>query len=316
MKNRFLLLGAMALVGVLGVGLASCGGSNNDTIKLYSREAGSGTRECFFEGIGYGDVKKDDKWNEGVVVSSASSNGAIMTSVGDDESGLGYCSLDSIDTVKSIKGLTFEGVAASEETVVDGTYKLQRNFNFVSADSSLLDSQHALAKDAFVAFMTESREGLLAIAAEGGILTTSITNAKSWSEIATSEFPNLDIEGVTINACGSTSVENVLSGLASAFKEATGCTVTPNQTGSGDAVPGVTGEGSTQYEIGFLSREIEADELASLTDANARGAICKDAVVPIVNTANTAVTNSTAEALAAAYKGEITTWSEFAELVA
>lgn len=315
MKNRFLLLGAMALVGVLGVGLASCGG-NSDTIKLYSREAGSGTRECFFEGIGYGDVKKDDKWNEGVVVSSASSNGAIMTSVGDDESGLGYCSLDSLDTVSTIKGLTFEGVAASEKTVVDGTYKLQRNFNFVSADSSLLDSQHALAKDAFVAFMTESKEGLQAIAAEGGILTTSIASAKSWSEIATSKFANLDIDGVTINACGSTSVENVLSGLASAFKEATGCTVTPNQTGSGDAVPGVTGEGSTQYEIGFLSREIEDDEKASLTDANARGAICKDAVVPIVNAANTAVTNSTAEALAAAYKGEITTWSEFAELVA
>lgn len=315
MKNRFLLLGAMALVGVLGVGLASCGG-NSDTIKLYSREHGSGTRECFFEGIGYGDVKKDDKWNEGVVVSSASSNGAIMTSVGDDESGLGYCSLDSLDTVSTIKGLTFEGVAASEETVADGTYKLQRNFNFVSADSSLLDSQHALAKDAFVAFMTESKEGLQAIAAEGGILTTSITSAKSWSEIAETKFPNLDIDGVTINACGSTSVENVLGGLASAFKEATGCTVTPNQTGSGDAVPGVTGEGSTQYEIGFLSREIEDDELASLTDANARGAICKDAVVPIVNAANTAVTNSTAEALAAAYKGEITTWSEFAELVA
>lgn len=315
MKNRFLLLGAMALVGVLGVGLASCGG-NNDTIKLYSREHGSGTRECFFEGIGYGDVKKDDKWNEGVVVSSASSNGAIMTSVGDDESGLGYCSLDSIDTVKSIKGLTFEGVAASEETVVDGTYKLQRNFNFVSADSSLLDAQHALAKDAFVAFMTESKEGLQAIAAEGGILTKSVANAKTWKEIAETKFPNLDIDGVTINACGSTSVENVLGGLASAFKEATGCTVTPNQTGSGDAVPGITGEKTTKYEIGFLSREIEADELASLTEANAKGSICKDAVVPIVNAANTAVTNSTAEALAAAYKGEITTWSEFAELVA
>ena len=315
MKNRFLLLGAMALVGVLGVGLASCGG-NNDTIKLYSREHGSGTRECFFEGIGYGDVKKDDKWNEGVVVSSASSNGAIMTSVGDDESGLGYCSLDSIDTVKSIKGLTFEGVAASEETVVDGTYKLQRNFNFVSADSSLLDAQHALAKDAFVAFMTESKEGLQAIAAEGGILTKSVANAKTWKEIAETKFPNLDIDGVTINACGSTSVENVLGGLASAFKEATGCTVTPNQTGSGDAVPGITGEKTTKYEIGFLSREIEADELASLTEANAKGSICKDAVVPIVNAANTAVTNSTAEVLAAAYKGEITTWSEFAELVA
>ena len=315
MKNRFLLLGAMALVGVFGVGLASCGG-NNDTIKLYSREHGSGTRECFFEGIGYGDVKKDDKWNEGVVVSSASSNGAIMTSVGDDESGLGYCSLDSIDTVKSIKGLTFEGVAASEETVVDGTYKLQRNFNFVSADSSLLDAQHALAKDAFVAFMTESKEGLQAIAAEGGILTKSVANAKTWKEIAETKFPNLDIDGVTINACGSTSVENVLGGLASAFKEATGCTVTPNQTGSGDAVPGITGEKTTKYEIGFLSREIEADELASLTEANAKGSICKDAVVPIVNAANTAVTNSTAEALAAAYKGEITTWSEFAELVA
>ena len=314
MKNRFLLLGAMALVGVLGVGLASCGGSNNDTIKLYSREAGSGTRECFFEGIGYGDVKKDDKWNEGVVVSSASSNGAIMTSVGDDESGLGYCSLDSIDTVKSIKGLTFEGVAASEETVVDGTYKLQRNFNFVSADSSLLDAQHALAKDAFVAFMTESKEGLQAIAAEGGILTKSVASAKSWSEIATSEFPNLDIEGVTINACGSTSVENVLSGLASAFKEATGCTVTPNQTGSGDAVPGVTeGKNGVISDLGFLSREIKDDELALLSENNIHGVMCKDAVVAIVNAQNTAISDATPETLASIYKGEITTWAELAE---
>lgn len=339
--KKILLLCSLALTGVLGATIVSCGGepatddtgndNNNDNtntgdtfdasknIVLYSRESGSGTRECFFEGIGYGDVKKEDKWNEGVVVSSQSSNAAIMQNVGSNEYGLGYCSLDSIDTVSTIKGLTYEGVKATQDTVVDGTYKLQRNFNFVVASDDVLSAKNALAKNAFVAFMTKSREGLSAIAAEGGILTTSVAKAQSWKTIQERDFANIkDIDGVTINACGSTSVLNVLNGLARAFEEQTGCIVTPNQNGSGDAVKGVLGQlNNKQYEIGFLSREIEAGELEKLNkDKNVRGAICKDAVVPIVNAKNTKVTNVTAEVLVKAYKGEVKTWQAFIDALA
>lgn len=339
--KKILLLCSLALTGVLGATIVSCGGepttddtgndNNNDNtntgdtfdasknIILYSRESKSGTRECFFEGIGYDEVKKEDKWNDGVVVSSQSSNAAIMQIVGSNEYGLGYCSLDSIDTVSTIKGLAYEGVKASQDTVVDGSYKLQRNFNFVVASDDVLSAKNALAKNAFVAFMTKSREGLSAIAAKGGILTTSVAKAQSWKEIQERDFPNLDIDGVTINACGSTSVSNVLNGLANAFKEQTGCTVTPNQKGSGDAVKGVLGqnEDKKQYEIGFLSREIEASELKQLNEEkNVHGAICKDAVVPIVNAKNTKVTNVTAEVLVKAYKGEVKTWQAFIDALA
>ena len=337
--KKILLLCSLALTGVLGATIVSCGGeepakddtgndNNNDNtntgdtfdasknIVLYSRESGSGTRECFFEGIGYGDVKKEDKWNDGVVVSSQSSNAAIMQIVGSNEYGLGYCSLDSIDTVSTIKGVTYEGVEANQDTVVDGSYKLQRNFNFVVASDDALSEKNALAKNAFVAFMTKSREGLSAIAAKGGILTTNVAKAESWKKIQERDYPNLDIKGVTINACGSTSVLNVLNGLASAFKEQTGCIVTPNQTGSGDAVKGVLGQfNNKQYEIGFLSREVKDSELKELIDKNVR-AICKDAVVPIVNAKNTKVTNVTAAVLVKAYKGEVKTWQAFIDALA
>ena len=344
--KKILLLCSLALTGIIGATVVSCGGdtpnptpenpggnnggnnnnnNNDDTfdtsknISLYSRESGSGTRECFFEGIGYGDVKKDDKWNKGVTVSAQSSNGAIMSAVGSDQYALGYCSLDSLDTVSTIKGLKFNGVEASNETVVDGTYGLQRNFNYVVRDSDLYtDAKKAKAKEAFEVFMTESSEGLQAIASQGGILTKNVITAKKWSEIAAEKFPGLDIDGVELRACGSTSVEKVLGGLAASFEELTGCKVSPNQSGSGDAVKGVTasGEGAEIYgDIGFLSREINAEEMASLNTNNKNGAICKDAVVPIVNVKNTAVENVTADILAKAYKGEVKTWSAFIEAI-
>ena len=197
--KRFLLLSSLALVGA-GL-ITSCGNSGFDAssnITLYSREAGSGTRECFFEGIGYGDVAKEDKWNAGVSVQSAASNGEIMTKVGTDASAVGYCSLDSLKDGEGIKALTFEGVEATEETAVDGSYKLKRNFNYVVRDSA--DARYTsnedlkVAKEAFVAYMTESKEGLQTIAANGGIIDSSritVASAKSWADIAEEKFPEL-----------------------------------------------------------------------------------------------------------------------------
>ena len=159
-------------------------------VKLYSREAGSGTRECFFEGIGYKDVKAEDKWLDGVVVSSQASNGDMMNAIKDDKYGIGYCSLDSLATAKGIKGLKYEGVEASEDTVNDGTYKLSRNFNYViRGDYSEEDKNRETAVKAFVDFMG-SKEGKIAIKSAGGIVS-GLESAPSWADLQKEKYPEL-----------------------------------------------------------------------------------------------------------------------------
>lgn len=157
-------------------------------IKLYSRESGSGTRECFFEGIGYSAVKSEDKWESSVTVSSQSSNGSMMNAIKSDVDGIGYCSLDSLTTATGIKGLKYEGVTASETTVIDGTYKLSRNFNYViRGDYSDADKNRQIAVNAFVDFLS-TIEGVAAIKSAGGIVTSSNT---TWASIVASKYPEL-----------------------------------------------------------------------------------------------------------------------------
>lgn len=158
-------------------------------IQLFSREAGSGTRECFFEGIGYSDVKAEDKWLDGVTVSSQASNGDMMNAIKAAPLGIGYCSLDSLASATGIKGLTFEGVAASEETVNDGTYKLSRNFNYVIRGDYEENSNRKIAVNAFVDFMS-SKEGLATIKTAGGIIS-NLSTAPSWASIQQSKYPAL-----------------------------------------------------------------------------------------------------------------------------
>lgn len=158
-------------------------------IQLYSREAGSGTRECFFEGIGYSDVKAEDKWNANVTVSSQASNGDMMTAIKDAPLGIGYCSLDSLSSATGIKGLSFEGVVASESAVNDGTYKLSRNFNYVIRGDYEEGSNKQIAVNAFVDFFT-TREGLVAIKTAGGIVS-NLASAPTWASIASSKYPAL-----------------------------------------------------------------------------------------------------------------------------
>lgn len=156
-------------------------------IKLYSRESGSGTRECFFEGIGYGEVKVEDKFV--VEVSKQSSNGDMMRAIKDDKYGIGYCSLDSLSSASGIKGLAFEGVMASIDTVNDGTYTLSRNFNYVIRGDYEENDNRKMAVNAFVDFMS-SKEGLASIQTAGGIIS-GLDKAPTWSSIQVSKYPLL-----------------------------------------------------------------------------------------------------------------------------
>ena len=82
------------------------------------REAGSGTRGAFEEILGIEDAcKYAQELNE---------TGAVVAKVGETKGAIGYVSLDNI--TDSVKALKLDDVEASEETVKDGSYTLQRPF--------------------------------------------------------------------------------------------------------------------------------------------------------------------------------------------
>ena len=100
-------------------------GGDDGEIVLIGREAGSGTRDGFESIVGVADKCQ--------YAQELTSTGAVITGVAANNGAIGYASLSALkDTVKAV---TVEGIACTEETVLDGTYKIQRPFNFVTNDS-------------------------------------------------------------------------------------------------------------------------------------------------------------------------------------
>lgn len=93
-------------------------GGDDLEISLIGREAGSGTRDGF-ETIT--DTKEACKYNQ-----ELTSTGDVITTVAGNPNAIGYASLSAVKD--SVKALTVGGVAPSEETVLDGTYTIQRPF--------------------------------------------------------------------------------------------------------------------------------------------------------------------------------------------
>ncbi len=106
-------------------------GGNDAEIVLIGREAGSGTRDGF-ESIT--DTEDKCKYRQ-----ELTSTGDVITTVASNPGAVGYASLASVkDTVKA---LTVDGVVASEETIKDGSYVVQRPFVLVTKkDAKLSES--------------------------------------------------------------------------------------------------------------------------------------------------------------------------------
>lgn len=126
-------------------------GGADQEIVVIGREAGSGTRDGFESITGTSDKCQMDQ--------ELTSTGAVIQAVGANEAAIGYASLAAVDD--TIKTLTVEGVAPSEETVLDGTYKIQRNFNMITNDSKELSP----AAQAFLDFATSLEAASLTEAA-------------------------------------------------------------------------------------------------------------------------------------------------------
>ncbi len=102
-------------------------GGADAPIVLIGREAGSGTRDGFESIVGV---------EECVYEQEITSTGGVIGAVSQNPNAIGYASLSSVD--EKVKAITVEGVAATEETIKDGTYKVQRNFNFVTIEGGEL----------------------------------------------------------------------------------------------------------------------------------------------------------------------------------
>lgn len=103
-------------------------GGVDSEIVVIGREAASGTRDGF-ETIT--DTKDKCKYAQ-----ELTSTGDVIQTVAGNPNAIGYASLaDLNDSVKAIK---VGGVAPTEDTVKDGSYKIQRNFNLITKDGTKL----------------------------------------------------------------------------------------------------------------------------------------------------------------------------------
>ena len=93
-------------------------GGDAGTISCIGREAGSGTRDGF-------ETITDTK-DTCVLAQELTSTGAVIEAVKGNPNAIGYASLSAVEGQEGIKALTVGGVACSEETVLDGTYAIQR----------------------------------------------------------------------------------------------------------------------------------------------------------------------------------------------
>lgn len=311
MKKKIVSLSMILMAG--GVILASCGEKGfdkNQKITAYTRDTNSGTREGFMEKINFKDAAKDDmKLNQRV--KPVASNGDMLNALEQSEYGIGYFSFDSKEEAEKngVKLLNFEGVTPTEDSILDGSYKLARDFNYCVAEET--DEAKKVIVDAFVAFMSTS-EGLTTIKSNGGVCKITATT-KSWNDIK-GNFPGIedDHSSVTINFGGSTSVEKIAKALSGQFKSLAGnFNANHNHTGSGDAFKKTQGSEKGALDIGFASRGFHTDSDEKFKEGT-YGKICVDGIVVGISDKNplTDITAAQAKSIYAVDDSTINTWAD------
>lgn len=119
-------------------------GGEAGTISCIGREAGSGTRDGFESITNTKDACKLDQ--------ELTSTGGVIEAVAGNPNAIGYASLSAVEGKDAIKALTVGGVACTEETVLDGSYAIQRPFVLVTRTGEALSP----AAQAFFDFATSS----------------------------------------------------------------------------------------------------------------------------------------------------------------
>ena len=264
-----------------GAMLTGCG-SSSATITAVTREEGSGTRGAFVELFGLEDADGNETISQDT--QTTNSTAVMITTVQGNENAIGYISLGSLND--DVKAVQIDGVDATAENIMNGTYKISRPFNIVTRTGDT----DPITQD-FITYIL-SDEGQAVVTEEGCI-----------SEGSNGAYTAANLSG-SITVGGSSSVTPVMEKLAEAYKALNpNVSITVQQT---DSTSGVTGATEGLLNIGMVSREVTSEELAGgLTSQS----IALDGIAVIVNTAND-VENLTSDQVKQIYTKELTSWDE------
>lgn len=251
---------------------------------VVSREEGSGTRGAFIELVGLEeevDGSKEDMTTQEAIVQN-STNG-VMQTVSQDKEAIGYISLGSLnDTVKAVK---VEGVEATEENIVNGTYKISRPFNLAYKE----DKINGLAKDFLKFCLSEQAQ---ALTLEEGYVPLKDTE----------KYEPAKVSG-TLTVAGSTSVTPLMQKMAEKYQELNpDSKIEIQSTGSSAGIEAVI-DGAA--DIAMASRELKDEE----KDKLAVEVIATDGIAVVVNPSSK-VEDLTMDELKQIFKGELRNTSE------
>ena len=276
MKKLFAIV--LALVLTCAVAFAAEG-----TITVMSREDGSGTRGAFVELTG---VEQDDVDMTTVDAVITNSTAVMLTSVAGDPAAIGYVSMGSLN--ETVKAVSVDGNAATDEGVKDGSYTLARPFVVTT-----FGEVGEIAQD-FLNYIM-SAEGQTVINENGYIAIDDAAEA----------YTAAGVSG-EITVGGSSSVTPVMEKLAEAYMALNpDVTVVVQQS---DSTTGVTGTIEGTVDLGMASRALKAEEEEQGVVGTT---IAMDGIAVIVNLEND-TENLTTEQIMNIYTGAITDWSELA----
>jgi phosphate transport system substrate-binding protein len=105
-------------------------GGNDAAIACIGREAGSGTRDGFESVTGTA--------GRCVLAQELTAAGAVVEAVRGNVQAIGYTALSAAEGQEGVKVLTVNGVSCTEETILDGSYPLQRPFLLVTGREETL----------------------------------------------------------------------------------------------------------------------------------------------------------------------------------
>ena len=131
-------------------------GGNDAEIVLIGREAGSGTRDGFESITGTKDACQYRQ--------ELTSTGGVIEAVAGNVNAIGYASLSAVEGKDTVKAVTVGGIACTEETVLDGSYAIQRPFVLVTVEGRALSE----CAQKFFEYITSSEAASL-ISAAGAV---------------------------------------------------------------------------------------------------------------------------------------------------
>ena len=294
MKKFFAIMLGVLLIGSVAFAAVACNNTGNDTINVYSREDGSGTRSAFVELTGVL-VEGEDGSETDMTFSGAdifSGTNELRTAVQNDKNGIGYISYGSISD--SVKAVSVDGVAPSTETIKSGEYKIARPFNVAYKAETL--ASNALLND-FVTNFLGSAQAQEVINDEKYV--TVVEDAAEYVAPASAPAGEIAIGG-------SSSVYPLMEKLIAKYVELSGVDAAKIELSKSDSSGGMRDVASGTIQLGMASREVKQSEIENgLTPL----VIANDGIAVIVNNEN-AVNNLTMEQIRLIFTGELRNWAD------